>query len=497
MSMLIGDIVRRQADRIPDRIYQVFGNKKYSFKDINLSANKFANALLASGISPGDHIGIFSFTCIEYIIIYWGAAKAGVVLAHFNARLTDAELANLIKHSDIKLLIFNQDLGQTVRKAKSLSGNRGNITYVSIGPKAGLRTQALDDMLASGDTAEPDAKNDSLIITENSPFTMIYTSGTTGAPKGVLLSHKQRLSVGMQHALLAKGLFNRLLSAMPPFHHAGQGYTMVAPALLGYTCYQFAHLDTDLFLKTIEREKITAICLVPTSIKKLVESPLLDRADLSSLQLILYGAEPILPEVLQALRKVCPNAQVRQTYGQTEMGVVITLDNESHQVRPQSIGRANIFSDVRILGDDGQEVQRGQTGEIVIKNPSLMTGYYKDPEATREFFKAGKDWGCTGDLGFMDKEAFITLAGRKKDMYISGGENVYPLEIEHTICRHPHVAEAAVIGIPHHKWGEVGMACVVTKPNVEITENDLIRYCQKRLARYKCPKYVKFYNALP
>ena len=215
----------------------------------------------------------------------------------------------------------------------------------------------------------------------------------------------------------------------------------------------------------------------------------------------MYAAEPIRLATLERMRRSFPPyVQFLQNYGQTEMETIIYLDHEGHNIRPESFGKPNIFCDVQIMKDNGGQARLGEIGEIgeiVVRCPSLMLAYSKNPKATKEFFRYGSDWGCTGDLGFMDEESFITLSGRKRDMYISGGENVYPMEIEGVLRQHPAVLEAAVLGVPDKKWGEVGAAAIVLKPGAQVTKEEIIEYCQTQLAKFKCPKHVKFFHFLP
>ena len=183
--------------------------------------------------------------------------------------------------------------------------------------------------------------------------------------------------------------------------------------------------------------------------------------------------------------------------GQTEMGTPIYQLDDDFITHPGSAGRPDSFCDVRIIKENGEIAGTGEVGEIVVRSPSLMLGYYKDPEATRAFFKHGPDWGCTGDMGYMDEEGFVTAVSRSKDMYISGGENVYPVEVENVLCRHPSVFEAAVLGVPDKNWGEVGAAAIVLKPGGHATEEEILEYGRRRLAKFKCPRYIKFYETLP
>lgn len=311
------------------------------------------------------------------------------------------------------------------------------------------------------------------------------------------MTHKQRIYLSMQHLTWVRGFNVRLLNTMPFFHMTAQTY-MVTLALLGQPSFQHQPFDPKIYLKMIERERITATNVVPTMIEELLDHPAFSKTNLSSLELIMYGAQHTPLTTIERMRRSFP-PQVRfsQSFGQTEMGIPIILDKEGHEIRPGSVGRPNVFCDVRIMKENGEEAKPGEVGEIVVRSPSLMLGYFKHPEATKEFFKYGPDWGRMGDMGFMDEDCFVTLAARKKDMYISGGENVYPVEIEEVIRQHPAVLEAAVIGIPDKKWGEVGAAAIVVKPQVQVTEEEIINHCQSQLAKFKCPKWVRFYDSLP
>ena len=498
MHNLVGDFLRRQAERIPDKDCQVFGEKRYTYQYVNVEANRLANALLSSRLSPGDHIGIFSTNCIEYLIAYWGVAKAGMVLVHFNARLKANELFGQIKHADVKVLLFHGELIETVAEVKKILRDVFDLRFVCIGSSPGSWAQAFKTFLEGGEIQEPSELRD-LKISEDDPFLMLYTSGTEGFPKGVLMSHRQRISISIQQLLWFMGQREsgyRFLNTMPFFHMVAQTYILTLVILKG-TGFQVVPFVPEIFLRTIEREKITSLIFVPTIIKRLLDHPQFSKTDLSSLEIVRYGGEVLNTATRERMLMSFPRVRFSEGLGQTEMGTPVYQLNDDFAVRSESVGRPDPFCDIRIIKENGETAKPREVGEIVVRSPALMLGYYKNQKATKTFFRHGPDWGCTGDIGYVDEEGYVTILSRTKDMYISGGENVYPVEVENVLYEHPAVLEAAVLGLPDEKWGEVGAAAIVLKPGASATENEIFEHCHENLARFKCPKYVKFFLAFP
>lgn len=498
MHNVVGDFLRRQAALIPEKDCQVFGEERYTYRYMNTEANRLANGLLNLGFCPGDHIGIFSTNCIEYLIAYWGVAKAGMVLVHFNARLKDNELSDLVKHADVKALLFHNDLIDTVAKTRKALKAISAFRFVCIGPGSGSWTLEFKKLLDMGESREPNEIR-ALNISEDDPFLMLYTSGTEGFPKGVLMSHRQRISISMQQLLWFMGQREtsyRFLNSMPFFHMVAQTYILTLVIIKG-TGYQVFPFDPDRFLDTIEHEKITALILVPTIIRRLLDHPEITHKDISNLEIVRYGGEPLDTPSRERMLKIFSHVRFSEGLGQTEMGTPIYQLDDDFIVRPESAGRPDPFCDVRIINKDAEIAKPREVGEIVVRSPALMLGYYKNVEATKAFFKYGPDWGVTGDIGYIDEEGYVTAVSRTKDMYISGGENVYPVEVENVLCQHPAVGEAAVLGVPDAQWGEVGAAALVLKNGAYVTDDEIFEHCYKNLAKFKCPKYLKFYESLP
>ena len=491
------DIVYRNAILYPDSEAFVYGSERVSFKDFNERVNRLIHGLHSLGLQKGDVIGILSWNQLEYTEVFGAAMKGGFVLAHFNPRLHADELVHVINDSKPRVLFLGPELVETINGIlKQLPKTE---YFLSFGDAEG-HIKAYKGMMEGQPIEEPESR-----VMEEDPLTIFYTSGTTGMPRGAIYTHRQKMENTCGKALdIGVEFGDRHLVVLPMFHIGGDSH--IWPFFLVGGCnvimpVSYAMSDA---LKIIAEEQITDVHIVPTQLVSLLNLPDIDQYDLRCLKRIWYAASPMPTEVLKRGLSVF-GPIFMQGYGQTESGPDITvLGRENHLYSEESpeaqsvlasCGRPCIGVHVRIVDDDGRDVEAGEIGEIIVQSRRTMTGYYHRPEETREAIRDG--WLYTGDLGYYDERGFIFIKDRRHYLIISGGENVYPAEVENVLYRHPAVREAAVIGVPDPYWIERVHAVVVLKEDAQATEEDIIDFCKEHIAKYKTPKTVEFVEDLP
>ena len=492
------DIIYRNALLYPTEEAFVYQNQRITFAQYNQRVNSLICALTGMGVKKGDVLGILSWNCLDYIDIFGAAMKGGFIVSPFNPRLKEDEFAHLINYSEAKALFVGSELIEAANHLKpQLPGVKN---YISLEAAAAGMT-AHSELLRIQSQKEPDSR-----VEEDDPFVIFYTSGTTAAPRGTLYTHRRKME---DTRLFTFGLTlesgNRELMAIPLFHVAGASYLFAfffsAAANIIYPQRSF---DPETFLQMIQDERITDIHIVPTHLVSMLGRPEIQKYDLSTLKRIWYAGSPMPVEVLKKGMDLLGPVFI-QAYGQSESGPLVSnLTRRDHMVMDDppeaqkvlaSCGRPCPGVQVRIVDVDDQDVALGDIGEIVVKSKSLMQEYWKKPDETENAIRNG--WLYTGDLGYYDETGNIYLVDRKKDMIVTGGENVYPREVEEVLYRHPAVEEAAVIGKPDPYWIETVHAVVVLKKGASVAEKEIMDFCKEKLARYKAPKSVDFVKALP
>jgi long-chain acyl-CoA synthetase len=498
MPMLVGDILRRQARINAKKIGVVDEEGQFTYAQLNERANRLANGLLGLGLKKGDRIAFMADNCRQYVEAYFGPAKAGLVLVPVNARFNANEVAYNLNHSESDVLIYQDRFEEIVLKARP--GLTRVRHFIRIGEgKDGARAYA--ELLGSSEAEEPDVP-----LGQDDLAMIMYTSGATGEAKGVMMTHHGLVSAidcQVHEVRIVREDINLLV--MPMFH-AGGYWPTLAHCFTGAKTIILSRFDEEKVLRTVERERITFLNLVPTTLRRILMRPDLKEYDLSSLRVIMYAGAPIpLHQLKDAMAFFGPH-RFYTGLGATEAstGGMLAFTTAEHALalggslagKLGSVGRDSTYVEVRIVNDRGNELPAGQVGEIIARADHVSPGYWKMPEETAAVFKDG--WLCTGDLGYRDDDAYVFIVGRKKDIIISGGENISSLEVEETISQHPAVAEAAVIGVPDELWGEAVKAVVALKPNGEgVDEQDIIRFCRDRLSAFKCPKSVAFLTEIP
>ncbi|MGH7898640.1 MAG: long-chain-fatty-acid--CoA ligase [Candidatus Binatia bacterium] len=486
--LLLGEILRRHAADRGDKLAYVLGGARVSYREMNSRANRIAHLLRERGVGRGDRVAVLAGNVPLYPECYFAAAKLGAILVPVNARHKEAEVEYAVTQSESKVLIHSGELAALV---DALRAKLATVeTVLSLDAKADRRDERLAELLASARDDEPRAE-----IDENDPHVMLYTSGTTGNPKGVLSSHRAYvLAAAQSQSGLRLGEEDVGVSMFPMFHMGGWALPL-GLWWSGATAVIMPKADPEEILRTIERERATYFYGIPTVLSWMLDSPGFSRFDLSSLRLVASGTSAMTAEQVLAIHHGFPHAGKIVIYGSTEAGPVAMLRPPDLLRKPTSVGRPALNVDVRLVDGDGCEVRAGEAGEIVCRSEFLMLGYWKMPEATREVLRDG--WYSSGDLAARDDEGFIHIAGRVKDMIKTGGENVFPAEVENVLLTHPSVREVAVFGVPDPVWGESVVAAVVPNPGAAVSAEDVVGHVAARLAGFKKPRWVLFVEGLP
>jgi long-chain acyl-CoA synthetase len=488
----LGDIPRKGIRLYRDRECMVFEGRRLTYKELDDRVNRLANYLLSLKLDGFKHIAVLAENCPQYVEIYFAAAKAGYVTVPLNFRLSRNELTTILKDAEAKVLFFGQGYADTAREIARETG---------IGILVSIETQEencldYEKLLINFPTIDPE-----IAVDENQMSILMYTGGTTGRPKGVMMSHRSFMTAMLDLTLTY--MFNKddtTCIILPMFHAAV--WPVFCLLIVGGRVAILRRPELNKVLELLEKEKCTHIVAVPTIYNLLMEHPDLDKFDLSSLKKMSYGGSPIAPVLLKRMIQKFGNI-FWQAYGLTEASPVLTvLRPEDHVVegppekarRLKSVGREHYSPMVRVVREDGSEVAPGEVGEIVGRGKNIMLGYWKMPDKTAETIKDG--WLHTGDMGTVDEDGYIYLVDRKNDMIITGGENVYPREVEDVLLEHPAIMEVAVVGVPDEKWGETVKAVVVLKKGTKATGEEIVMFAKSRLAGYKCPKSVDFRSAL-
>jgi len=488
----VGDIVRHHGKTRPDRVAIHFEGQHITYGELDRRTNRVANGLRAEGLRSQARIAILSKNSPAFFDLWFGAAKADVVLVPVNFRLAPPEAAFVVADAGAELLFVGADFCPLVDKiADELKSVRKIIALD--GPHRSWVDYA--DWLAAQSENDPAVE----IPTDHCAIQM-YTSGTTGHPKGARISHANLLTLlpGALHQLGDWHDNDVSLVCMPLFHIGGSGWGLVG-LFRGVESVLMRDPDPATILRLIPEYRITKAFLVPALILFLLQTPQCRATDFSSLELVIYGASPAPLDLVRNALKVFGCGLI-QLYGLTETtGAITCLPPEDHDERTperlKSCGKPMAGVELRVVDANGTDVATGEVGEIVCRTPQIMLGYWNNSEATSKAIRDG--WFYTGDAGNLDRDGYLYIYDRVKDMIISGGENIYPAEVESALFGHPAVADVAVIGVPDDKWGEAVKAVVVRKPGVDVTTDELMAFARSRIAGYKVPRSIDFVETLP
>lgn len=486
----VGDILRLNARRFPRKPGFRFGAGSLTFEQADEMANRAANGLRRIGVNPGDRVAMLALNRLDYLPLFFGTVRTGAMSVPLNFRCSVDELAYMLDDAQVATMLVGPGFEAVALALRERVRCLEALVAIGGGPDAGPMTP-LDALLAA---ASPEAPGTA--IDEASGAVIFYTSGTTGHPKGVVLSHRSIVEGACQTALVARiRSSDTALVTVPLFHGGGLAVVSMSHLYLGAGLVIHDKADPGEALRSIAGDGITTYFGVPSQLFAMLEHPDLKDADLGSLRSLWYGAAPMPPVVLQRLQAMLPRLDFVQTYGQTETTLTACLGPEEHFSKPGATGRELPGVEIRVVDDEGREVSPGGVGEILVRRESGMIGYYGNPQQTAETIRDG--WIHTGDLARIDEDRYITIVDRKKDMILSGGENIYPKEVEDVLLQHPAVAQVAVIGVPDERWGEVPKAYVVPRTAAAADAAVLEAWCVERLARYKRPRHWSFVQGLP
>ena len=494
--MDLGAKLKQNAEAFPEKPAIIFRDKITTYRDLNDRAARFGNAITSLGLRSRDKVSVILRNSTEYLEIVHGLCKAGLVHVPVNWRFAPEEMRHVIKNSESGVVVVSEEFAEKLAPVKADLESIVRGRYILIGEKAPWNMLDYRSILVEASSSEPGVRN-----APTDPFYIGYTSGTTGFPKGAVTRHGDwPTKATLFPALLRMDEDTVQLLTMPLFHINAIVSSSIAH-YVGHTVVVMERFDPEEALRLIEKYKVTFSSMVPTMYHRLKNLPseVFDKYDTSSMKSLMQSSAPIPFPTKEWIIGNFNNAGLHEVYGGTETAVVTYLAPEEQLKRPGSVGRALPNIEVKLVDEEGNEVGQGEVGQLVTRlrtDPkSAVSEYYKDEKATKASFKDG--WFSSGDMARMDEDAFYYLVDRKFDMIISGGENIYPAEIEEVLYRHGKILESAVIGVPDDEWGEQVKAVVVLKEGKSATAEEIIDYCREHLASYKVPRTVDFVSDLP
>ncbi|MBC2637690.1 MULTISPECIES: long-chain-fatty-acid--CoA ligase [unclassified Rhodococcus (in: high G+C Gram-positive bacteria)] len=486
--MRVHELLDHWAERTPDEIYLSDDDRSLTWEQVRLWTHRIGNWLAAT-LQPGDRFAVLDRNSLEMVALYFGASRAGVVPVPLNFRLAPPEWKYIVEDAGCGLAVVHEEY------ADPLTAVLPDLA-VSV-----LRDDAPSLVRFSREAlAFPDDEVDR-DISPDAVYHQMYTSGTTGKPKGAMVTHRAACTNALQIQMALDSTRKATLCVMPLFH-AGAALQILAYTSGGCSIHVVRNFDQTKVRHRMADRRIRLLTLAPAMIQTMIADPLATRLDLDALETVVYGSAPMAVFVLERAIEVF-GSEFIQAYGMTESCAVATIltpedHNKALESRPEilaSAGRPVLGTAIRVVDRDGRELPRGQVGEIVVRGPQLMIGYWNLADASRAALAGG--WLHTGDAGYVDEDGYLYISDRVKDMIISGGENIYPREVEEVLFAMDEIADVAVIGVPSERWGESPVAVVVTAPGATVDEQSVLDHCRAHLARFKCPIAVTFVDALP
>jgi len=488
MNPTVGKILAITAKKSPDKVAVICDGNSITYSQLNGRVNQVAHGFLQRGITSGNRVALLLYNSVELVTLYFALAKVGCVGIPLNFRLSGRELSAVINGSNATHLIMGEECAATVNRLKSeLARIKDTITVEKEPRSTGEFYQLYH--------REPDAEPDVVVKPEDESF-VIYTSGTGMSPRGVVLTHDNHFWNTLNYTSAYQMAEDDVELALTPMFHSSTLGRVVTYVFNGVTFVTAQRFDPERAMALIARHRVTSVTQSPTMYAALLNLTSGSRYSVSSLRRIVSGAAPLFPSIRSGLAQRFPHAGIFNLYGLTEAspGVSILTPHDPPD-KSASVGKPMKHVTIRIVDDRGREVAAGENGEITCRGPTVMKGYDNDPAATRAVLRDG--WLYTGDTGKVDREGYLYLTGRKKELIVRGGENIYPAEVEAVLHLHPRILEAAVIGVPDEYWGESVKALVVLRPGETLGEEEVITFCGLHLAHYKKPRSVEFVSDLP
>ena len=488
----IGLLLTKRAALSPalEGVVEVERGRRFTFAAVNARANRTADALRSLGVGRGDRVALLVMNGVEFTESFFAITKIGAVVVPLNWRLVADELAFILGDSGAAVLIYDEEFRDVVRVLHARGGETMVRHWVEVGADAGRAAFAVayDALQAGASDVEP-----AVGASDGDDAYIMYTSGTTGLPKGVVHTHESVLWACFTIALTADTRYRDRYAIVLPLFHVGALTPLIGNVQRGITCVLMRAFDPVKLYETIAREHVSILLAVPAMLNFMLQVPDLAQYDCSSLRWIMSGAAPVPVTLIEAYAR--RGIEVHQVYGLTEScGPACLISPEDAIAKAGSTGKPFFHTEVRVVDDAGNDVAPGTPGEVLVRGKHVMKGYWNRPEATAETIRDG--WLHTGDVATVDADGYVFINDRKKDMIISGGENIYPAEVENVILAHPQVREVAVIGQASAKWGESPLA-VVVKKDPALTEADVVEWTRGRLAGYKRPRGVRFVDEIP
>ncbi len=486
----VGEWIKKWSMVHPRKAVLINEDQPYTYQEMDRRINQASHLLLKIGIQKGDRVSVLLHNCHQYLEIFFALSRIGAILVPLNWRLAGPELEFIIRDSGSRILIFETEFEEVIASIRP-NLNFSNGDYVTLGPDRPDWAKDYEESLLGHPATEPSIETP---VGGEDPHIIMYTSGTTGVPKGAVLSHRKTF-FNVLNADIFYGLTPQdVMIVSRPMFHSGGLLVEAAPVLYkGGTLIVRKRFRPAEILETAEKYRVTLLELPATVYQFILQQCDLGQYDLSSVRYYVTGGERVPMALLKEYHR--KGITICEIFGQTEASTITFLPPEYAAVKIGSAGLPVFHGEVRVVDKSGKKVKPGEVGEVTIKGPTLMSGYWNRPDLTAKTIRDG--WLYTGDLAKTDEEGYVYIIDREKDMYISGGENIYPAEIERVFFTHPKVFDVAVVGVPDEKWGEAGKAYIVLKPAEKMAGKEALEFLKGKLGNYKIPKYVEFVEELP
>jgi acyl-CoA synthetase (AMP-forming)/AMP-acid ligase II len=482
-------VLAHHAERSPERAITVFEGRVTTYGEMGTRAAALATGLHERGVGPGQVVGLLSYNCPEFLEVVFAVNYLGGIVMPINWRLAAPEVRYILEHSEARALVCDEALVDLADDATKDVGP--SLLKVAIAREAGDGWATIADLRSSASLV------DRFPTDADDTHRLMYTSGTTGRPKGVMISHANLAWKNLAHLIEFGFDAGDLGLACGPLYHVGAlDLTTTTLVAAGATVIVHRSFDAAAVVEEIERSRVTTVWLAPAMVNAIMALPDIENRDLSSVRVIINGGEKMPIPLIERIQRTFPSAWFADAYGLTETVSGDTfLDRDNLITKLGSVGRPCVYLDLEVWDEQGHSVAAGERGEIVLRGPKVFKGYWRDTDATDRAFAGG--WFHTGDIGVLDDDGYLFIVDRLKDMIVSGGENIAGSEVERVLYEHDAVLEAAVVGRPDERWGEVPVAFVVLRAGQSATADELIAHCASQLAKYKVPKGITFLEALP